>query len=79
MPKGGEKVSGRQSPDFMPNVRILATSREPLSCHGEQVFEVPPLALPGEDVRNSSTIQKAAAVELFVERIKALNSDAKQS
>lgn len=45
-----------------PQVRILATSREPLSCAGEQVFEVPPLALPG-------------AVELFVERARGLNAD----
>src|ERR1700743_1212801 len=30
-----------------PNVHILATSREPLSCQGEQIFEVPPLAVSG--------------------------------
>src|SRR6185503_15692476 len=37
-----------------PEVRILATSREPLSCLGEQVFEVPPLALPGEGSPDAS-------------------------
>ena len=57
-----------------PNVRILATSREALSCLGEQVFEVPPLALPREGMPNSSAIRKVAAVELFVERAKGLNS-----
>ena len=50
-----------------PNVHILATSREPLSCQGEQIFEVPPLAVSG------------AAVELFVERAKGHNADFKPS
>lgn len=62
-----------------PNVHILATSREPLSCIGEQVFEVPPLALPGEGAPDSSAIRKVAAIELFVERAKGLNSDFKLS
>ncbi|MEI9930150.1 MAG: hypothetical protein WDM89_06280 [Rhizomicrobium sp.] len=55
-----------------PEVRILATSREPLSCFGEQVFEVPPLALPSEGAPDLSAIRKTAAVELFVERAKGL-------
>lgn len=58
-----------------PQVHILATSREPLSCLGEQVFEVPPLALPDEAAQRSSAIREAAAVELFVERAKALRAD----
>ena len=58
-----------------PNVRILATSRESLSCWGEQVFEVPPLALPGDGVLDSSATRNVAAVELFVERARGLNSD----
>jgi len=62
-----------------PNVRILATSREPLSCLGEQVFEVPPLALPGDGAPSSSAIRKFAAVELFVERAKGSKSDFKLS
>jgi predicted ATPase len=61
-----------------PNVRILATSREPLSCLGEQVFEVPPLALPGESSPDAA-IRKAAAVELFVERARGLNTDFRPS
>ena len=62
-----------------PEVRILATSREPLSCLGEQVFDVPPLALPGEGAPDASAIRKTAAVELFVERAKGLNSDLRLS
>ncbi len=58
-----------------PQVKILATSREALSCLGEQVFEVPPLALPGEDVRLLPAIREVAAVELFVERARGLNPE----
>ena len=32
-----------------PHLRVLATSREPLGVAGEQVWRVPPLALPPED------------------------------
>jgi len=60
-----------------PEVRILATSREPLSCLGEQVFDVPPLALPGEGPPDASAIRKAAAVELFIERARGLNTNLK--
>ncbi len=56
-----------------PSVRIIATSREPLSCRGEQVFEVPPLALPDEHTRGP--LREAAALELFVERSRGLNPD----
>lgn len=58
-----------------PNVRILATSREPLSCFGEQVFEVPPLALPGENTPHPPAIREFAAIELFVERAKGSSPD----
>ncbi len=54
-----------------PGVRIIATSREPLSCLGEQVFEVSPLALPGEDAH----LAKTAALELFAERTRGINPD----
>jgi predicted ATPase/DNA-binding winged helix-turn-helix (wHTH) protein len=56
-----------------PGVRIIATSREPLSCLGEQVFEVPPLALPDEDARGP--VRETAALELFAERSRGLNPD----
>ncbi|HEY3637105.1 MAG TPA: winged helix-turn-helix domain-containing protein [Rhizomicrobium sp.] len=56
-----------------PGVSILATSREPLSCQGEQVFEVVPLALPDEESRAAGG--ETPAIELFVERSRGLNPD----
>lgn len=49
-------------------VKILATSREALSCFGEIVFEVPPLDLPRDATELPETICKTAAIELFIER-----------
>ena len=56
-----------------PAIALLATSREPLSCAGEQVFEVPPLQLPYERL-SGEELRKIASVDLFVER--ATNADA---
>src|SRR5262245_1016175 len=50
-----------------PNLRILATSREPLGVPGESVLAVPPLELP-EDPRKAAD---SDAVALFVERARA--------
>jgi predicted ATPase/class 3 adenylate cyclase len=54
-----------------PDVRLLATSREPLGVDGEHSFIVPSLALPGgaEDPADSE------AVRLFVERATAVRPD----
>jgi predicted ATPase/DNA-binding SARP family transcriptional activator len=50
-----------------PQLRILATSREPLALEGELVYRVPPLSLaePGEATPD---VDGSAAVRLFVER-----------
>jgi predicted ATPase/class 3 adenylate cyclase/DNA-binding CsgD family transcriptional regulator len=56
-----------------PNVRILATSREPLGAVGEVLFPVPPLRTPSDD--RPDTIAAADAVQLFVERAKSYNPD----
>jgi predicted ATPase/DNA-binding SARP family transcriptional activator len=53
-----------------PDVRILATSREPLALAGEVSFLVPPMSLPctgADDGRDSD------AVELFCQRASAAN------
>jgi predicted ATPase len=52
-----------------PDVRLLATSREPLRLSGEQAFPVPPLALPAAGARAAAeALARYAAVALFVER-----------
>lgn len=60
--------------DAAPDVKILATSREALSCYGERVLEVPPLAVPCEGAMPARAIRSMAAVELFIERV--LQADA---
>jgi predicted ATPase/DNA-binding winged helix-turn-helix (wHTH) protein len=57
-----------------PEVNILATSREALSCFGERVLEVPPLPVPPEDAMPAAAMRSMASVELFIER--ALQADA---
>lgn len=57
-----------------PYVRILVTSREALSCMGEQISEVPPLALPAEGAAPATALRDAPAVQLFYERAKAADS-----
>ncbi|HYW22734.1 MAG TPA: hypothetical protein VE953_01135, partial [Terriglobales bacterium] len=52
-----------------PGVRILATSREPLSVSGEQVVPVPPLELPPLDGAGPlARLRQNEAVLLFTER-----------
>lgn len=51
-----------------PYVKILATSREPLSIAGEASFPVPSLAHPLEALTSPETLSQYEAVRLFVER-----------
>jgi non-specific serine/threonine protein kinase len=56
-----------------PNVRVLATSREPLAILGETVYPVAPLALPAEPgTPTADQLQGLEAVELFVDRARAV-------
>jgi predicted ATPase/DNA-binding winged helix-turn-helix (wHTH) protein len=57
-----------------PRLKILATTRQALSCAGEMVFVVPPLALPGEASTTTTDIRKSAAFELFLERARGAAS-----
>jgi predicted ATPase/DNA-binding winged helix-turn-helix (wHTH) protein len=54
-----------------PDVRILATSREPLGAEGECIYNLPPLAMPPEDARDVDEVSRHAAVRLFVQRARA--------
>jgi predicted ATPase/DNA-binding NarL/FixJ family response regulator len=53
-----------------PQLRILATSRQPLGVPGEQVLTVPPLAVPTADQppQSPDVLAQFDAVALFVER-----------
>ncbi len=52
-----------------PGVRVIATSRQPLSVSGEHVIPVPPLELPSaQDAEQLAQLKQNEAVVLFVER-----------
>ena len=53
------------------DVRILATSREPLALPGEARYRLPPLALPGPGSPGDPV--SSAAVALFVDRARQLD------
>jgi predicted ATPase/serine/threonine protein kinase len=56
-----------------PNVRVLATSREPLGINGETVFRVPSLGVPDpEGPGDADNLCEHDAVELFVDRARAV-------
>jgi predicted ATPase/DNA-binding SARP family transcriptional activator/tetratricopeptide (TPR) repeat protein len=58
-----------------PDLRIVATSREPLGITGETVFALGPLSHPtGENVGLAKAME-SPAVQLFVDRAKAARSD----
>ncbi len=57
-----------------PHVKILATTREALSCRGEQVCEVPPLALAADGAGSAAAPRDAPAVQLFWARARAADS-----
>ena len=57
-----------------PRLKILATTRQALSCAGEMIFVVPPLALPGETSTTAASVRKSAAFELFLERARGAAS-----
>jgi predicted ATPase/DNA-binding CsgD family transcriptional regulator len=58
-----------------PEVRLLATAREPLGVAGEVTWRIPSLAVPAEDERSLERIAAAEAVQLFVERASASQAD----
>ena len=57
-----------------PGLKLLVTSRATLRISGEQVLRVQPLALPAAaDVPPVADLARYAAVQLFVERARAVN------
>jgi non-specific serine/threonine protein kinase len=58
-----------------PDVRVLATSREPLGIGGEVVWRVPSLPLPDTaHLPPLTELERIASVRLFVERARAVES-----
>ncbi len=56
-----------------PELRVLATSREPLALPDELVWRVPPLSVPGRaDAGSPAELGACPAVRLFVERAAAV-------
>ena len=55
-----------------PGVRVIATSREPLSVPGEHVLPIPPLELPpAQSDESLDQLRQNESVELFTERAAA--------
>jgi predicted ATPase/DNA-binding CsgD family transcriptional regulator len=69
------EAAGQIVTDIMkaaPGVRVIATSREPLSVPGEHVVPVPPLELPPPEASEPlAQLQQNEAVMLFTERAAA--------
>ncbi|MFD1546696.1 ATP-binding protein [Nonomuraea guangzhouensis] len=55
-----------------PELRILATSRQPLGIACEQTFTVPALPLPNRECRHGTQAALSDAVQLFAERAAAV-------
>ena len=58
-----------------PHITIVATSREILRVDGEYVYRVAPLEVPTVEEVEPEQVQSRSAVELFVARAKALDSE----
>ncbi len=59
-----------------PSLRILATSREPLTIGGEVSFRVPSLSLPDpESAVSAEHLMRYEAVQLFVARVKVVQPE----
>lgn len=58
-----------------PQLKILATSREPLAISGETVYQVPTLSLPEPNASSLTQLLNSEAVRLFVERARAVKPD----
>jgi predicted ATPase/DNA-binding CsgD family transcriptional regulator len=58
-----------------PALQVLATSRAPLRIQGEYEWPVEPLALPRPEQQSSETLSGIAAIDLFVQRARAVAPD----
>ncbi len=54
-----------------PGIRVLATSRIPLRIKDEQIYQVPPMTVPGADQTEVDVLLHSDAISLFVQRARA--------
>jgi predicted ATPase/DNA-binding SARP family transcriptional activator len=59
----------------VPQLRVLATSREPLRIAAEHEYRVPALGLPPPGAKAPEDVSQASAVALFVARARAARAD----
>jgi predicted ATPase/DNA-binding CsgD family transcriptional regulator len=60
--------------DFAPELRVIATSREPLGILGEQVYQVPPLSAPSVSSGEAGAIEAFESVRLLVDRARSVDA-----
>jgi DNA-binding winged helix-turn-helix (wHTH) protein len=53
------------------DIRILATSQEPLRVEGEHIFRLAPLGVPDDDAGTSDDAVRHGAIRLFLSRVQA--------
>jgi predicted ATPase/DNA-binding winged helix-turn-helix (wHTH) protein len=69
---GGAALMAEMLLSANPAASVIATSREPLQADGEWVFPVAALAVPTEDATDEGDPLDYGAVELFCERVRAV-------
>jgi predicted ATPase len=57
--------------EHCPNVRVLATSREPLRGPQERTFQLPPLSTPAQAADDRAGVLDSEAAQLFLQRARA--------
>ncbi|HET9494707.1 MAG TPA: tetratricopeptide repeat protein [Chloroflexia bacterium] len=59
-----------------PNVQVMVSSRVALHVYGEQVYRVPPMLLPGKEVKvTPESLAEWEAVDLFLQRVRLVRHD----
>lgn len=59
-----------------PHLKVLVTSREALTIYGEQVYNVPPMSIPGmESLETTERLLGYESMQLFYQRAKAVKPD----
>ncbi|WP_458782393.1 LuxR C-terminal-related transcriptional regulator [Arthrobacter sp. D3-16] len=63
--------------DVAPELRVIATSREPLGILGEQIYQVPPLSAPSVPDGEAGAIEAFESVRLLVDRARSVDAEFK--